>query len=522
MRKLFNAVCLLACCALAEAAPNFVIILADDLGYSDIGCYGGEIRTPNLDALAANGMRIRRFYNTSKCWTSRASLLTGRYWQSVTVGNGLRRSAPTVAEMLAAAGYRTYLSGKWHLDENQHDDPTRFPTAFGFHRYFGNLHGAVSYYNPYTLMRGTEPASSEIGDDFYLTDAISDDAVSNIRNHTNDHSAKPFFHYVAYTAPHWPLHAREEDIAEYEPFYREHGFDDIRATRFANMRRLGILPTHANLSDATHPEWSAVDQTWFARRMAVYAAMITSMDRGIGRIVSALKESRQLEDTVICFLSDNGACAENIGLANGINCLGGKAATRDGKPIQVGLAPGVMPGGEETFQGYGPEWANVSAAPYRWWKATSHEGGIRTPFVVHWPAGMSAAVRGSINSTAIGHIIDFAPTMLDLAGVARPSQVAGKEVAPLDGIVLSDVLCGEEHHSPPRVLHNEFGKGRALYDHPWKLVSIGKKEFKWELYRLDEDPTETNDLAASEPDQLRAMIEQFKNWQGSFEFADNK
>jgi arylsulfatase A-like enzyme len=483
--------------------PNIVVILADDLGYSDIGCFGGEVETPNLDRLAANGVRHTNFYNTSKCWTTRASLLTGQYWQRVTVGNGLKPETITIADRLKEVGYKTCLSGKWHLDENRHEDATRNPLAFGFDKYFGNLHGAVSYFNPYSLMRGTESAEDEIDEDFYLTDAISEDAELNVRNHFEETPDLPLFLYVAYTAPHWPLQALPEDIAKYESYYQGKSFDEIRRSRFQKMQQLGVLPENGSLSEPSYQAWSDVDQALSARRMAVYAAMIDCMDRGIGKIVTALEDTGQLDNTIICFFADNGACPESIGYKNGVDCLGGEAVTRDGHTVSI--AGNEMPGDETTFQGYGPDWANVSNTPYRWWKATSHEGGIRSPLIIQWPVGIPKDKRGTVDLNLVSHLIDLSPTFLELAG--------GEGLQTMDGISLVDYWKGVHSGNPRRVLLNEFGKGSMIFDYPWKLVTLKGDAF---LFNIQADPSETRDIASQNPQRFEAMCSALTEWKQSF------
>ena len=483
--------------------PNILIILADDLGYSDIGCYGSEIDTPNLDRLAANGIRYTSFYNTSKCWTTRASFLTGQYYQRVTVGNGLKPDTITLADRLKEVGYQTYLSGKWHLDQNKHNDPSRYPRAFGFNHYFGNLHGAVSYFNPYTLTRGDKSATDEITEDFYLTDAISDEASKNIGDHFRRNTEGPFFLYIAYTAPHWPLHAFPEDIAKYEPRYAGKCFSDIREARFKKMKSLGVLPANASFSQPMHQSWSRVDKVWNTRRMAVFAAMVDRMDRGIGQVLDALEEVGQLENTLICFMTDNGASPELIGHNNGVACLGGEAVTRDGRPITI--AGKEMPGDDSTFQGYGPDWANVSNSPYRGYKSTSYEGGIRSPFILQWLEGISKEIRGSVNHRLVSHIIDLSPTFLEIAGQTVPND--------MDGVSLLKQWRGEFEVNPERTLYNDFAKGSMMYDYPWKLVAY-KDEFF--LYNLERDPTETRDLAEKYPKRFSGMSRALADWKSSF------
>ena len=485
--------------------PNIIVILADDLGYSDIGCFGGEIETPNLDRLAKNGLRYTNFYNTSKCWTTRASLLTGEYWQKVTVGNGLKPETTTIADRLKHADYRTYLSGKWHLDQNRHDDHSRNPLEFGFDTYFGNLRGAVSYFNPYSLMRGKASASDEIGEEFYLTDAISDDAQENIRNHVREHSESPFFLYLAYTAPHWPLHALPVDIAKYEAYYEGKSFDEIRRSRFEKMNSIGVLPQGTSFSEPSHRAWSDLNQSLNTRRMAVYAAMVDCMDRGIGQVIKALEDTGQLENTLICFMTDNGAdSTKSIAHNNAVGCLGGEAITLDGHPISI--SGHEFPGDEATFQSYGPDWANVSNTPYRYFKLTSYEGGIRSPFILHWPAGIEASRRGTVDQEMISHLIDLSPSFLRLAGEPVPES--------MDGISVAQYWNGTKTGNPQRTLFNAFGRSSTMLEHPWKLVNHHANSH---LFNIESDASETNDLAAFHQERLEAMKRKLAAWKSTLE-----
>ena len=399
--------------------PNIMIILNDDMGFSDIGCYGGEIETPNLDRLAANGLRYSQFYNTARCSPSRASLLTGLHPHQTGVGiltynNGpegyagnLNKSCVTVAEVLKAKNYKTYLSGKWHVSSNLTQPTDSWPLQRGFDYFFGTIIGAGSFYHPNTLTRGNDNIEHEAENDpsFFYTDAISDQAAAYVRQHSRDNPDAPFFQYVAYTAPHWPLHAHDEDIAKYKGRF-DAGWDTLRERRLQKLIEDGIIHPNWKLTDRdpTQPPWTEAEhREWTLRCMEVYAAQIDRMDQGIGRILAALEETGQLDNTLIIFLSDNGACAEDI--PDGVTArelvdqlMIAKAKTRAGKPVRLGNDPTLMPGGEDTYQSYGTAWANLSNSPFRLYKHWIHEGGIATPFIVHWPRGIHGKRRAAAQS----------------------------------------------------------------------------------------------------------------------------
>ena len=415
--------------------PNIVLILNDDMGYSDIGCYGGEIDTPNLDRLAANGLRFSQFYNTARCSPTRASLLTGLHPHQTGIGilvdddgpegyaGNLNRRGVTIAEVLKASGYRTYMSGKWHVANDIFNPSDAWPRQRGFDKYFGIITGAADYFQPVTLTRDNENAEHEAEKPgFYLTDAISIDAVNNIMEHAQKHPGTPFFHYVAYTAPHWPLHAPEEDIAKYKGRFSE-GWDVLREKRLRRLVELGLLDPSWALSerDPTQPPWEEADhKEWRERRMEVYAAQIDRMDQGIGRIIRALEDTGQLDNTLILFLADNGGCAEELDepftkFLKQRRSL--RERTKDGEPIQYGNDPNVLPGAQSTYQSYGVAWANLSNTPFRLYKHWVHEGGISTPLIAHWPAGIRD--RGAIRH-APGQLTDIMATILDVTGAEYP------------------------------------------------------------------------------------------------------
>jgi len=525
-----EAALLLGGSATAETAPrpNVVVILADDLGYSDIGSYGGEIETPNLDRLAAQGLRFRYFYNTARCSPTRAALLTGVYpheagmgwlpfeWSPPGYRGVLGRDVATLAELLQPAGYASYLAGKWHLSNQLEPEGAAalerarrdWPLGRGFDGFYGTVAGAGNYFYPRTLVR--DDAFAVPGPDYYYTDAISEAAAGYVRAHRRASPERPFFLYVAYTAPHWPLHARPQDIERYRGRY-DAGWDALRAERHARMRELGVVDPRWPLS-RRHPDapaWEdAPHKAWQVRRMEVYAAQVDRMDRGIGRVIDALEETGLLDDTLILFLSDNGGCAEELG---SIPALLRPLVPpqfiprRRGAPYErPGNHPDVMPGPEESHQSYGLPWANASNTPFRLYKQQVHEGGIATPLIAHWPAGISAA--GGAFVLARGHVVDIVPTVLELAGVAYPEALDGRRLRPLRGHSLAAVLRGgvASERGP---LFFEHQGNRAVIQGRFKLVSrwhLGGSG-PWELYDLESDRTELNDLAELQPERVAAM-----------------
>lgn len=505
--------------------PNILLILNDDMGYSDIGCYGGEVDTPNLDRLATNGIRFSQFYNTARCSPSRASLLTGLHPHQTGIGvltynmgpegyaGNLNRRCVTIAEALKASGYRSYLSGKWHVAGNLTQPTDSWPLQRGFDEFYGTIIGAGSFYDPNTLTRGNtniEHEAKEPG--FFYTDAISDNAVEFIRRHQREHAGKPFFEYVAYTAPHWPLHAHEEDIAKYKGRF-DAGWDKLREERLERLVKSGILDQAWALTDRdpTQPAWTqAQHKEWLLRCMEVYAAQIDRMDQGIGRILRALEETGQLENTLVIFLSDNGACAEDIPDNLTVDELVDKLMiakehTRSGEPVRFGNDPSLMPGPENTYQSYGRAWANLSNSPFRLYKHWIHEGGISTPLIMHWPAG--SAQRNVIRHTP-GYLPDIMATVLEVTGTPYPQEWQGQKIEPLEGHSLLPALDRELPGRPPMFWEHEGNA--AVRIGKWKLVR--KYPDPWELYDMELDRTELNDVAAQHPDRVKDMLAQYDAW----------
>lgn len=499
-----------------QKRPNIVLMMADDMGYSDIGCYGSEIRTPNLDRLGSDGLRLTQIYNYARCCPTRASLLTGLHPHQAGVGHMvddyglpgyqgyLNDRCVTIAEALRLGGYRTAMSGKWHVGGQYSTEGTEWtpgapgfprPTDRGFDAFYGTLTGAGSYFNPHTLMRDDAPIDPE-GDEFYYTDAISDHAVSMID--TNASEPEPFFLYVAYTAPHWPLHALPEDIERYRGTYLK-GWDTVRTERLERMRSMGLLNPDWPMTprDEQAPPWSDVpDKDWEDMRMAVYAAQIDRMDQGIGRIMAALRNHGLEADTLVMFLSDNGGCAEL--LREDGHIASAPALTRNGETVQSGNVHGLTPGAADTFMSYDLPWANASNTPFRLYKHWVHEGGISTPFIAHWPAAIPA---GSIAHQP-AHLIDIMPTILELTGVAYPETFRDSSVTPLEGESLAPLFRGEEW-SRERAICWEHEGNRAVRSEHWKLVS--KHPGAWELYDMQGDRTELNDLAGLYPREAEEL-----------------
>lgn len=489
--------------------PNVVLIMADDMGYSDIGCYGGEIRTPNLDRLAAGGLRFTQFYNAARCCPTRASLLTGLYPHQAGVGamvspsdrpgyrGRLNEQCVTIAEVLHNAGYQTCMSGKWHVTHYDYNDPEpilhreSWPRQRGFGRFFGTLAGAGSFYTPVSLMRDNE--FIEPGEGFYYTDAINDQAVRFIEEADDG----PLFLYVAHVAPHWPLHALPKDIARYKGVY-DVGWDRIRAERHARMIQAGLVSADWPLAprDPRVLAWEdAEHKAWESHRMAVYAAQTDNMDQGIGRIVESLRRTGRLENTLILFLSDNGGCDEVI--------QGTK--TRHGYFARGGTRPDVLPGGPDTYAAYGVGWANASNTPFRRYKKWGHEGGIATPLIAHWPA----VIKPDRMTHEVGHIIDVMATCLDVAGAEYPTERNGHKVTPLEGKSLSPVFEGRTRTGHEALYWEHIGN-RAMRRGKWKLVA--ERGDPWELYDLEADRTELNDLADRRPEKVRELRSLYDAW----------
>lgn len=488
--------------------PNVIVILADDLGYSDPSPFGGEIETPHLDRLAATGVRMNSFYATPRCSPSRAALLTGRHPHSVGVGilttddrpNGyagsLSTTAPTIAEKLQERGYTTALVGKWHLSSDITEPNETWPTRRGFDEFYGILPGASSYYRP-PLREGEERLNAESADDYYFTDDLSARAVDFVTRSAEQET--PFFLYLSYTAPHWPLHAPEEVIARYRERYLA-GWDELRARRASRMHDHGLISEEELPHDHEVPAWEDVaDAAWEAERMATYAAQVEIMDQGIGSVLDALEAHGIRDDTLVVFTSDNGACAEELPFSSkGLSADVSPPFTRDGREVRVGNEPGITPGPEGTFSSYGRSWAHLSNTPFRLYKRWVHEGGIAAPLIASWPAGRVA--QGNIIA-APAHIVDIMPSIMDAVDAVDDGPGAS---------LLAEWRNREKHSTPQRDLFWEHMGNAAVRRGRWKLV----REWPgpWELYDLHADRAETNDLVSDHPEIERQLARAWQDW----------
>lgn len=526
--------------------PNFLVILADDLGYSDLGCYGGEIRTPNLDALARDGLRFTQTYNSSRCCPSRASLLTGLYPHQAGIGRfvgggrlpgyqgRLAGNCVTIAEVLRPAGYATYACGKWHVN-------TPGPIERGFDEFYGFVHGyAVDSWNPSMMVRLPEgrPQRRYPEGEYYATDAITDHAIEFLG--LEREKGQPWLLYVGYQAPHFPVQAPPDLTSTYLETYAT-GWDAIRARRFEKLKTLGLIGPGLELAprgpidqvavarrigsmtpDGMNPAWDSLDadrRADLARRMAVYAAMVETMDRNIGRLVADLREKGELGNTLILFLSDNGACAEWEPFGFDLDAAD-YAANEPGTGINGGTPnkPNILHRGKElgamggpgSLFSYGSGWANACNTPFSLYKHYAHEGGIRTPMIAHWPEGIAKpGISGRVS-----HVMDIMATCLDLGGAGYPKQRNGAEILPPEGRSLVPAFAGKPEE--PRTLIFEHEHNAAIRQGDWKLVStngLGKTGMRpgavWRLYDLTKDPSELHDLAPGQPERVKAMSADF-------------
>ncbi|ASZ14102.1 arylsulfatase [Chitinophaga pendula] len=508
MRTIILTLALLSCWYTGSAQqkrPNIILIMVDDMGFSDIGPYGSEISTPHLDRLATEGLKLREFYNNSICAPTRASLLTGQSNHKAGIGyfnvnlglpayqGYLNRESLTLAEVLKAAGYSTLMSGKWHVG----DDSTAWPRQRGFDRFFGFIGGASNYYDigdyqdkvpPVPLLEDNRRVNLQPG--HYLTDEIAAHAVQFLDE--QNHTSKPFFLYVAYNAPHWPLQARPEDIAKYKGRYSI-GWDSLRQQRITRQKQLGIIPANATVApDPEVPAWAGLtydEQKLWEKKMEVYAAMIDRMDQGIGTILDKLKALKKDDNTLIVFLSDNGA-------------QGGFIPT--GRPRQRNSGP-IGTAGSYDYQEQ--SWAHVSNTPLRSYKASAYEGGISSPLIAWLPA----RIKAGTTARGIAHLIDLAPTFYDIAGVKYPTQYEGHSTHPLQGISLASLFFNQQEPVRPTPLCWERAGNKAVRQGKWKLVaSFNTKQ--WELYDIDNDRAETNNLATAQPAVVQSLSDAYERW----------
>lgn len=502
----------------SKSRPNIIVIMADDLGYSDLGCYGGEIETPNLDKLAKGGIRFTQFYNAARCCPTRASLLTGKYPHQAGLdknGQSLSRNAATIAEVLKENGYRTGMTGKWHLSETKElKNPKEqllwlshrkdnnvfaplksYPSNRGFEQHWGVIWGVINFFDPFSLVHN-EKEIKNVPDDFYMTDFITDKSIDLIDEFSKDQN--PFFLYVAHTAPHWPLHALPEDIVKYKGVYDE-GWNKLRENRYKGLIEKGIIkPETAPLAkNESGKLWAEnKEKAWESKHMEAHAAMVDRMDQGIGRLIDKLKKTGEYKNTLILFLADNGASSER-GYPPGFDRPG---HNRNGEEIIYPNQKYNRPGGELTWGYLGDAWAGALNAPFRYWKRESFEGGICSPFIMHWPEGL----RGKENTINYGvsHVIDILPTFLEITATSYPDRVNGFKTTPIEGRSMLPLIKGEANATND-TLFWEHETGKALRIGDWKISALIGGE--WELFNLAKDRTETNNLAAIMAEKVEEM-----------------
>ena len=495
------------------AKPNIVLIMADDMGYSDIGCYGGEVKTPAINKLASQGIRFSNFYNASRCCPTRASLLTGIYPHQAGIGDMthavssntvpgpyqgfLNNNCVTLAEVLKSGGYYTAATGKWHVGEEK----PHWPTDRGFDNYYGLISGASNYFDitrhkNNTVKRvfvedGVSIVPSKKG--FYMTDAITDHAITYLNNAKK--KDKPFFLYVAYTAPHWPLHALQKDIDKYRGKYMK-GWDVLREDRMRRMVKMGLIDPKWALSmrDPLVKPWDSLSdkqKDQMDMLMSIYAAQIDHMDQGIAKVLAKLDSMGVSENTIVLFLSDNGACHE-----------GGIWGEDFWGNFWVGKS---VPGSGDSYHSVGRSWANLSNTPFRMYKHWIHEGGISTPLIVRWPSVIHD--KGTITNQ-VGNILDFMPTFCDISGTEYLKEYKGKKITEMQGKSLLPIFEGKIRKQP--VYYWEHEGNRAVRDGKWKIVA--KTDSAWELYDMKEDRTEMDNLITEKPDNAKILIDEYEKW----------
>ncbi len=487
-------------CAESTNRPNILIILADDMGFSDLGCYGGEIETPNIDALAENGLRFSQFYNTARCWPTRAALMTGRYQHQVGMAMNFGEKAPRaytgiipqaarmIPELLRPRGYRCYHVGKWHLNSRGRMHNETWPLARGYdHSYF--MFRQDNFFNPKMLFddqtKIVRPGNDDV--DYYVTTAFTNQAIRRLKEHSQQHSDKPFFMYLAHTAPHFPLHALAEDVARFRGKYRR-GWDEIRKQRLARQKALGLLNCDLSPQDPVALKWDTLSETekdeWDAR-MATHAAMIYRIDVGVGRIVDQLKQMNVMDNTLIFVLSDNGASAEYIVRGDGHQ-------------------PGAAPGSRESYRCLEVSWSNASNTPFKEHKMWTYEGGISTPLIAHWPAGIKKPNR---QTEHVGHVIDLLPTILDVADAEYPRTYQNNPTLSPTGLSFANLFINEKQKQHEFLFWEHTGN-LALRSGDWKIVASEGQP--WELYNLKQDRSELHNLASEKP---KLMLDLVYRWQ---------
>jgi arylsulfatase len=497
-----------------DKRPNILLILADDMGYSDLSCYGGEINTPNIDKLASEGIKFTNFYNAARSCPTRASLLTGLYPHQAGIGDMVYRNdgpgyygflnenTVTLAEVLKSAGYLTMMSGKWHVghEKGQWPEDRGFEDFYGIHKhvnsYYKVLEGCDVYYNGNIIQKSNEPPVNNLHPEkeWYTTDVFTDYALKFLDEAKNDN--RPYFLYLPYNSPHFPLEAPDEDIDKYRNSY-DKGWDVLREEKLVRMKKLGIVPANTILSPSKNPTWSSLsaeDRKELAFRRAIYAAQVDRMDQNIGRVIAQLKKNGQYDNTLIIFLSDNG-CSNEIGMF-GLNFDKYKISN---------YPEWKHMGGWSVSQGQA--WANVSNAPFRMYKMNSHQGGIATPLIMNWPADMK---KKGLISKQVGHIIDIMPTLAELAQVKYPSSFNERTITPNEGISLVKYFRKPELSSS-RILFWEHLGNCAIREGDFKLVKEYPQK-EWELYNLKTDPNELINLTETMPDKVKEMDKEYQAW----------
>ena len=500
--------------------PNIILIVADDLGFADLGCYGGEISTPNIDKLAAEGMRFKQFFNCAVCNVSRVAMLTGVH-PRFKGGRLLKNNMLTIAEVLKNAGYETAMSGKWHLG----GEPTR-PIDRGFDEYYGSMIGAVNLFDPSLpdppfvnhsgpkdpFVHNAAPIKS-VPENYYVTDAITDHSIEQIKKFTKE--GKPFFLHLAHFAPHYPMMAPPEDIAKYRGKYDE-GYLVLRERRHRRMVELGIIDKKWGLPnpdkklgnwryDLAVDAWDSIeDKKWETAKMEVYAAMVDRMDQNIGRLMKTIKETGIDDNTMIVFFSDNGGCASDI--TPNAEKYGEYRAYNKGKNI----------GSKDSYVLCGPGWATAQSSPFRRYKTWTYEGGITTPMIVRW----KGKIKPNSITNEIGHLIDLLPTFMEVSGAEYPPAHKGNKTLPIEGTSLMSVLKGKKHQQERELGWFLYGS-RAYRIGKWKLV-WGVTAKKWELYDMEADRTEVQDLSAKYPETVKKMSDAWQNWAARSEVPEDQ
>ncbi len=508
--------------------PNIVLILSDDMGFSDIGCFGSEVDTPNLDRLAKMGMRSSAWYNNPRCCPSRASIMTGLYphqagmgmmvsdhgrYKSPAYAGDIHANTCTIPEALKKAGYQTAMVGKWHLSPEKPAGGPNWPLQRGFDHYWGIVAGSSVYFYSNVLVDGNKDLPRVEDPILYTTDMFADHGVQFIKEMTMGTKPAPFFLYAAFNAAHWPIQAPEPVIQKYANRYKG-GWDKLRAERHAKQLQIGLLPKRWQMTprDPRVPAWTeAADKEWEMRRMAVYAAMIDILDQNIGKLIKAVEDAGQMDNTLFVFMSDNGGNAEEIGggggkgNSNNHHLVTGEGHIADGHGMVRGNFPDVMPGGANTFQSIGIPWGNCANTPFRLYKHYAHEGGISSPFIACWPKGIKGAGR---IEAALGHETDLMPTFLEIAGATYSTSNTAGQIPAMVGESLVPVFEGQGRNRKPIFWEHEGNK--AVRDGKWKLVS--KFPDSWELFDMEADRTELHDLADAQPERAKAMQKQWEEW----------